>query len=33
MILFKDGREVARISGAMTADKIVGFVKSHVEVV
>jgi thioredoxin 2 len=32
MVLFKDGREVARISGAMTADKIAGFVKSQVVV-
>jgi thioredoxin 2 len=32
MILFKDGKEIQRISGNMPADKIVGFVKSHVVV-
>jgi thioredoxin 2 len=32
LIIFKDGREAARVSGAMPADRIVNFVKSHVAV-
>jgi len=32
LIIFKNGREITRVSGAMSADKIISFVKSHVAV-